>query len=491
MSTGTWPARPQRRVGRCELFGRIARGGMASIYLGRWLGDGGFRRLVAVKSLHEPMTRDPSLQRMLLDEARIGARVQHANVVSTIDVMTEAGEIFLVMDLVEGATLKQILARARALDEDVPTNVTKRILIDLLHGLHAAHETRDEHGEPLSVVHRDVAPDNVLLGVDGRSRLLDFGIARASGRFTQTQPGIVKGKLAYLAPEQFLDRPLTRRTDVYGTAVVAWQLVTGTRLFQGSSASTLAAEILDRPIERPSLIASGDGALDTIIMKGLEREPDDRWETAEAMAAAIEAVGGAASWAEVAAWLGRLAPPKLVRLSRAMRRVEALPPMPLTPSGDAPMSLPPIEMDETKATCPGAGREGRAGAGWFYALGAVALTVGTVAFASGSGDWTAICSETAAGASRSAIEARPPVSVGDVHRATRARADGGAPIAECSQLSSAPMAGEPKAMRTAPNWAIAAPAAPRAAPRWRQARPITRAPTGPSSADLRRLPDDI
>jgi serine/threonine-protein kinase len=202
----------------------------------------------------------------------------------------------------------------------IPVAVVKRLMSDVLHGLHAAHEATDVDGERLGVIHRDVSAGNILVGTDGHARLLDFGIARAAGRLTRTQTGIVKGKLMYLAPEQLRQKPLTRRTDVYGAAVVMWQALTGRRLFDGPGPGDVALQILERAVPRPSeLNEEVDAALDDIVMRGLQRAPELRWRSADHMAEAIEATGGLASHRAVGDWVQSAMPLELAE-RRALRR---------------------------------------------------------------------------------------------------------------------------------------------------------------------------
>jgi eukaryotic-like serine/threonine-protein kinase len=342
------PLDPPRQIGRCELFAPLARGGMATVHLGRWLGEGSFRKIVAVKALHPELARDSEFTAMFLDEARIVARIRHPNVMPTLDVVEQTGELFIVMDYLEGATLAALANEARERGRAIPVPIVKRILAGVLHGLHAAHEAKDERGRRLDVIHRDVAPDNIMIGTDGYARMIDFGIAKAAGRSTQTRTGMIKGKIAYLAPEQLLEEPLSRRTDVYGAAVVGWQLLTGHRLFEGESAGELAMKIVRASIVPPSEFEArsrgerrttrpassdaakddescGDGSLDYIIMRGLARDADARWPTAEAMADAIEESGQLASHREVGDWVRLLAEERLGEIRRLVEAIERAP----------------------------------------------------------------------------------------------------------------------------------------------------------------------
>lgn len=318
-----------RRVGRCELFQPIARGGMATVHLGRWVGMGGFRKVVAVKAMHPQFARDPDFVGMFLDEARVVARIRHPNVIATLDLVEEAGDLFIVMDYVEGVTLSYLAKQVRQRKSMMPVAIVKRIMSGVLHGLHAAHEAKNAKGEPLCVIHRDVSPENILVGTDGYARLIDFGIARALGRSSETRAGVIKGKLSYLAPEQLLEKPLSRRTDVYGASVVTWQCLTGRRLFEGDNAGEIAMKVIQAPVPEPGEVAEGiDEAIGRIVMRGLSRPPKMRWPTAEAMAEAIEASGGLASHRAVGEWVASVAAERVEQSARVVRAVEAAPDMP-------------------------------------------------------------------------------------------------------------------------------------------------------------------
>jgi serine/threonine-protein kinase len=229
-----------RSIGRYLLHREIASGGMATVHLGRLMGPVGFSRTVAIKRLHPHFERDPEFVAMFLDEARIAARIRHPNVVQTLDVVAEDGELFLVMDYVEWESFAKLLrALARTGEPIAPQSVVLAVVCGALHGLHAAHEANGESGERLCVVHRDVSPQNILVGLDGTPRVLDFGIAKALGRAQVTRSGMLKGKLAYMAPEQIRNADLGPRTDIYAASVVLWEALTGARLFKGDEGAVM------------------------------------------------------------------------------------------------------------------------------------------------------------------------------------------------------------------------------------------------------------
>ncbi len=239
-------------VGRYVVFPAIAMGGMASVHIGRMSGPVGFGRTVAIKRLHPQFANDPEFVSMFVDEARLAARVQHPNVVSVLDVVAVDGELFLVMDFVRGESLSFLLQCCRELGTPAPLDCVVSVVVGMLHGLHAAHEALDEKGCPLGIVHRDVSPQNVLVGADGVPRLVDFGVARAANRVQSTQDGQIKGKLDYLAPEQLECVPATRQTDIYAACVVLWEALSGRRLFDSEQVGAKVTRMLAGRFPAPS-----------------------------------------------------------------------------------------------------------------------------------------------------------------------------------------------------------------------------------------------
>ena len=305
---------PVRVVGRYALYAEIASGGMATVHFGRLLGPVGFSRTVAIKRLHPQFAKDPEFVSMFLDEARLAARIRHPNVVPTLDVVATNGELFLVMDYVQGESLSRLVRGARGRGQRVPPRIVATILSGALHGLHAAHEARNERGEPLNIVHRDISPQNILVGTDGVARVLDFGVAKAAGRIQTTREGQLKGKLAYMAPEQ-LAGEVSRRTDVYAAAVVLWEALTGRRLFTGENEAAILGKVVSGAVEPPSrYMVDGAATIDSaqmraleafdfVTLRGLDRDPARRFATAREMAIAVERCVGLASPSEVGEWV--------------------------------------------------------------------------------------------------------------------------------------------------------------------------------------------
>lgn len=275
-------------LGRYALYDKIASGGMASVHLGRLLGPVGFARTVAVKRLHPGLAEDPEFVSMFMDEARLAARIHHPNVVPTLDVVAIDGELFLVMEYVRGESLARLLREARKKSEHIPAEIVTTLMAGVLHGLHAAHTATNENGEPLGIVHRDVSPQNILVGTDGIARVFDFGIAKAIGRIQTTREGQLKGKLAYMAPEQ-INGKVSPATDVYAAAVVLWEALTSRRLFEGENEAHVIDQVLRGCEEPPSAHAPGlPPALDALTLRGLSVDPAARFPTARDMARAIE-----------------------------------------------------------------------------------------------------------------------------------------------------------------------------------------------------------
>ncbi|MEB2313507.1 MAG: protein kinase [Sorangiineae bacterium] len=336
-----------RIIGRYALYGELAAGGMATVHFGRLVGAAGFSRTVAIKRLHPQFARDPEFVEMFLDEARIAARIQHPNVVSTLDVVAVDGEVFLVMEYVHGEALSKLVRASRARGASVPPRIAVAGLIGALTGLHAAHEAKSERGEPLHLVHRDVSPQNVLLGVDGVARVLDFGVAKAAARVTSTRDGQVKGKVSYMAPEQLGGGDLDRRTDVFAAGIVLWEALTGQRLFDGQSPAEIINKIAETKVPPPSRVeASVPSILDAIVEKALSRDREGRFATAQAFAIALEESGAVALPREVGEWVARIGRETLDARASRIAEIEhsssATPPA-TVPRGVGEGGSPPYE----------------------------------------------------------------------------------------------------------------------------------------------------
>jgi serine/threonine-protein kinase len=298
----------RQRLDRYELIAELAAGGMATVYLARIGGAGGFQRFVAIKRLHPHLAHEQEFVEMFLDEARLAASIHHPNVVPILEVGESAVGYYLVMEYVEGDTLWNLRAASGVLPAGrLDPRFVLRVMVDALLGLHAAHELRDERGQPVNLVHRDVSPQNILVGADGSARIADFGVAKASTRLSSTRSGEIKGKMAYMAPEQIQgDAALDRRADIFAMGIVLWEALANRHLFLGANDAVTMHRVLHEEI--PTLASAEPTlplALSFVLARALDRDPARRFPTCLAMAEAIEqSVAGAltlASGREVAA----------------------------------------------------------------------------------------------------------------------------------------------------------------------------------------------
>jgi serine/threonine-protein kinase len=327
--------RPVLRLGRYALHDVIASGGMATVHLGRLRDPVGFSRTVAIKRLHQQFAANAEFVNMFLDEARLAGRVRHPNVVSTLDVVATDGELFIVMEYIPGEALSRIAATMYETRQFVPPRIISSILSSALHGLHAAHEAKNERGEALDIVHRDVSPQNILVGTDGVVRVLDFGIAKAIGRSQETRTGTLKGKLSYMPPEQVSGGHVTRQTDVYAAGVVLWELIAGVRLFSGESEVAIINKVLHAEVASPTEVCQSPErsrtleelaaleVLTPIVMCALSRDPSERFPTARAMALAIERSVEPAIPSEIGEWLERIDAQRLTQRARLVADIES------------------------------------------------------------------------------------------------------------------------------------------------------------------------
>jgi serine/threonine-protein kinase len=459
------------RVGRYHLYGEFATGGMATVHFGKLFGDGGFQRIVAIKVPHTPFVRDPQARAMILDEARIVAAIHSPNVVATLEVLEENGTIHQVMEYADGPSLAELLKREPA----VPLPIALAIVQGMLEGLHAAHEVKDASGRNLDVVHRDVSPQNVVVAADGTPKLLDFGIASALGKLHLTQPGEVRGKVSYMAPEQVQAQPLDRRVDVYAAGVVLFQLVTGELPFTGDDfAATALLHVLgpvpDVAARRPDVPIG----VREVIERALAKERRDRFATARAMAEALAATEVApASKAQVAEWVQDVAADFFAERARALAALPAAP----DPEPAAPAVAPTVEAEVT----PPRTKMGRVS----IAIGAVLLgggAVGVLLFALGR-DGAAPPPPTPATASAPLADAPPPSA--PLADAPPPSAPLAVAVLDAAAADAAPRASNvrPSAVRSSPPVASAPPTAVACV----VAPPVASAPLPPCCAGELRL----
>jgi len=344
-------AESPRIVGRYAIHGEIAAGGMATVHLGRLHGPVGFNKTVAIKRLHDQFAKDEEFVDMFIDEARLAARIHHPNVVQTLDVVQADDHLLLVMEYVHGVQLSTLTRLAKKAGKRMPPPIVSAVVAGMLRGLHAAHEAMDEHGSPLNIVHRDISPHNVLVGVDGVPRVIDFGVAKAAGRLQQTATGQLKGKVPYMAPEQVKGQAVTRRTDLFAAGVVLWETLLGHRLFVADNDAAIISFILSRPIEPPSRV-DGDvpASYDAVVMRALERDPAKRFATALEFAEAVEKCGPIAAPTEVSAWVKQIAAEPLSKRTAIIADVESSSALPAMSSTSARILTAPAEPTTGKST---------------------------------------------------------------------------------------------------------------------------------------------
>jgi serine/threonine protein kinase len=277
------------RMGRYQIVERLAEGGMADVLLARTVGIEGFERHVVIKRIRADQARDIRYVTMFLDEARLAASLHHANIVQVNDIGQEDGDYFFAMEYVHGEDARHILKRSAEIERSVPLEHVLAIVIGAAAGLHHAHEQIRPDGNSLGIVHRDVSPANILIGYDGGVKVVDFGIAKAAHQHEETQSGLLKGKVAYMSPEQCNNERVDRRSDVFALGIVLHELVTVRPLFmRENDFLTMSAIVHDR-VPPPSQIKPGVPAeLDAIVVKALARNPADRYQTADEMRRALE-----------------------------------------------------------------------------------------------------------------------------------------------------------------------------------------------------------
>jgi len=297
-----------KRLGKYEILALLALGGTAEIYLARVSGAAGFEKYVVVKCLHDHLADDPDFVKMFLDEARIGATFDHANIVQTYELGEYENRYYMVMEFLAGLSLAMVVRRAaeRLPGGLMPVPLVLNIAAQACAGLHYAHE-RMQNGKPMNLVHRDISPQNLVINFEGGVKVVDFGIARAEVRETKTKAGTIKGKFAYMSPEQCVAAQVDRRTDVFALGVIVHELVTGRRLFKRNSPYETYQAVLECAVETPSKLNNQlDPALDPLIMKAVAKDKDKRYPTAEAFGDALQKYmhsrGKGSGGAEIGRW---------------------------------------------------------------------------------------------------------------------------------------------------------------------------------------------
>jgi len=277
-------AMPPQVFGKYTLIGKLGHGGMAEVNLAVSEGKGGFRKLVVIKRLHRHLAMEPGFVDMFLDEARLAARLNHPHCVQTYEVGESDDNHFIAMEYLDGQGLERLLRISGEREEVISVELAARMISDALDGLAYAHELTDFDGTPLNVVHRDISPQNIFVTYNGMVKLLDFGIAKAATHVVETKTGVIKGKYAYIAPEQALGQEVDQRSDLWSMGVVLWEVLTGRRLFKSANELATLHETLQGEVKLPSAFRPDlPTDLDTICMRALQRDPDERYQSAQEM----------------------------------------------------------------------------------------------------------------------------------------------------------------------------------------------------------------
>ncbi len=279
-----------KKVGRYEILGHLATGGMARIYLAKAGGIGAFERYVVLKTILPDRATDQRFVTMFLDEARLAATLNHQNIAQVYEVDEADGNLFITMEYVHGENLRTILETTLRKGWTIPVELAVMIVSSAAAGLHHAHERKGKTGQPLNIVHRDVSPANIMVGYDGATKLLDFGIAKAEERSTKTQQGTIKGKYGYMSPEQCRGKPIDRRSDIFALGIVLYEITTLRRAFRGNDDFDTMRRIVNGDLVPPSVAVPGyPRELEAIVLTAMARDPDFRFQSSQEMLEALDA----------------------------------------------------------------------------------------------------------------------------------------------------------------------------------------------------------
>ncbi|MCB9571507.1 MAG: serine/threonine protein kinase [Kofleriaceae bacterium] len=426
---------PGTRFGRYELLRRLAVGGMAELYLARATGIEGFEKLVALKRILPQNAENDDFVRMFLDEARLSATIQHANVAQVYDIGRCDDGLFFTMEYVHGEDLRTLMQTLAKRGRSFPLEHALAAVIGACAGLHAAHERRGPDGRPLGIVHRDVSPSNVLVSYDGCVKLIDFGIAKAQRRQTETRAGTLKGKIAYMSPEQCMGVDLDRRSDVFSLGVVLYELTTGVRLFPVENEYAALRQIVDQDAPPPSRRKQGyPPELEQIVLRALRRDRAERYASAEELQLDLEQFvrtrGLAVSSAQLGYFMRELFPARALEQPTAPPPAHGPPPMAVpvspivAPAGAVDLRMLPLPPPRRRRRrgrgrsaaarrAAGAGAHGRAGARRRRAGAAQRGPVGTWMFrADGAGAAAMAGAGAAIGGDEPSIQIERPSVVG-------------------------------------------------------------------------------
>jgi serine/threonine protein kinase len=310
------------QIGKYVVQRKLAEGGMAEIFVASSFGPEGFEKQVIIKRIRAGLASDPAFIKMFVSEARLVSRLNHANIVQIFDFDRHEDTFYIAMEYVRGVSLAQAHSRARELQVPVPPLVAAQVAIEVARGLSFAHRLT-EHGEPLGIVHRDVTPQNILLSYEGAVKLTDFGIAKAGTRASTV--GMLKGKFAYMSPEQSRGEPVDSRTDVFALGITLWELLTGQQLFDAESDIAVLRAVQEKAVASPEAFNPGvDAALATIVMRCLERERTERFQSAQELERALNRYvinqTERSEEMEVATWIRGLFPDEAIRTEGSVAR---------------------------------------------------------------------------------------------------------------------------------------------------------------------------
>ncbi|MEO5767879.1 MAG: serine/threonine-protein kinase, partial [Polyangia bacterium] len=323
--------------GKYYLLERINVGGMAEVFRAKAFGVEGFERLVAVKKILPNIAEDEEFIAMFIDEAKIAVQLQHANIAQIFDLGKVEDSFFIALEFVRGRDLRAMFDRVRQRAEVMPTPQACFVVMQVCEGLDYAHNKRDGQGRELHLVHRDISPQNVLVGFEGEIKLIDFGIAKAAGKASKTQAGILKGKFGYMSPEQVRGLPIDRRSDIFSVGIVLYELLTGERLFMGESDFSTLEKVRNVEILPPSSYnKSIPEELERIALKALAKDPEDRYQNAidlhDDLQAFLYTKGELYSRKDLAAWMKRMFPAEIeeenTKAEQFRQIVSPLPPGP-------------------------------------------------------------------------------------------------------------------------------------------------------------------
>jgi len=447
--------------GSYQLCLRIASGGMATVYLAMYRGTDGLQRPVAVKLIHPHLAKHAEFVEMFFDEAQLAACIDHPGVCALYDFGRTRDSYFLAMEYLVGETFERLgsvlQGRSRATTMMRTPFFVSRLVADVSEALHAVHEARDEEGRPLEIVHRDVTPHNLFVLYDGSVRVTDFGIARSRDRVHQTQSGVLKGKIGYMAPEQLGQEPVDRRVDVWSVGVVLWELLANERLFSAPSVAATVDAVQNRVVRPPSQVNPFVPAtLDDIALRALERDRSKRYQTTRELALDLEMFlstrKDTVPAAEVTDWLDGLFPGEGVRRRDLVSRTRGMVPTSMPPP---PLAVPAKEEVSDSVTLP---RLRRSRPRISLVNNRLARAVGSVLFLALSvfALYAALAHRPA---QRAPVSTALPVSVAEASTAVPstpppvARVDAPAPMqapAPVAPLAEAPVAAAPELKRAEP-----------------------------------------